>query len=355
MLFELARFLCTTTSGLQAVLCWRLLKQGWKLNFINLLFAIQFFVNTVNNYIFVHFFFKIGFAHFFVAKKDPDDISEICKYYISSWLLLYIMGSIPCLGIFFCRFIYVRYAHGLVADMGRLFHKVVLLMIAVFTIQWLLVWSASLKKDDYKNILKGKICNQMPFPEPGDKIIELHVKPKLMTCAIGGLYCLSLVYIHASSKKKKARYSIPRRRWNLLNIDQHAFYLQLIHFCIQFDQVVINVIIQVFHSQLGVESVFLIWWTWHLVMFLITNMLAPLTIDYLARREYPEYKGLQGRRFPGQEKPRAEPLLPDRTFLGYESRVCPGLESHQAIRNRSQPSQPSCSREVALFTSVEVH
>ena len=107
------------------------------------------------------------------------------------------MGSIPSLGIFFCRFIYVRYAHGLVADMGRLFHKVVLLVIAVFTLHWLLVWSASLKKDDYKNIIKGKICNQLQFPEPGEKFIAFHVKPKLLTCAIVGLYGLSLVYIHA--------------------------------------------------------------------------------------------------------------------------------------------------------------
>jgi hypothetical protein len=128
------------------------------------------------------------------------------------------MLGIPNLGILFCRFIYVRYGHGLVADMGSLFHKVVLLGISAFTVHWLLVWPVKtvLSKEDYTNIIKGKICNQIPFQEFNSSSIQFHVKAKLVSCFIVGLYWLSLVYIHHSSKKQTKSYGIPKRRLNIL-------------------------------------------------------------------------------------------------------------------------------------------
>ena len=55
---------------------------------------------------------------------------------------------------------------------------------------------------------------------------------------------------------------------------------------------------------------FRVWWTWLLVMFMITNIVAPLAVIYTAVIEYPEFSGLRGRRFPGQKKPREQPILP---------------------------------------------
>ena len=122
MWFDLAHVACSSSSGLQALICWRLLRQGKSLNFINLLFAIYFFINTVNSYVYINLLFKIGSVHFFAYRNYLEDVSAICKYYISSWLGLYTIGGHNSLGVVFCKFIYARYAHGLLADKGRLFH-----------------------------------------------------------------------------------------------------------------------------------------------------------------------------------------------------------------------------------------
>ena len=61
-------------------------------------------------------FFEIGFAYIFRPDSDPENISELCKLYIISWLVTCTMWGIPNLGIMFCRFIFVRYGHGLVAN-----------------------------------------------------------------------------------------------------------------------------------------------------------------------------------------------------------------------------------------------
>ena len=352
MWFKFAHFVCTISYGLQALICWRLLKQGRTVTFINLLLAIHFLISAINSNIYIYFFFKIGHFHFFAVNKDPEDTAVMCKYYITSWLVTYTMMSIPNIGIVFCRFIYARYAHGLVKDMGRLFHKIVLFIIFVFTGHWLLVWPirTTLSKGDYTNIMKGKICNQIPFSDSKESIIQL-LKPKLMTCFMTCLYTLALVYIYTSAKRQRSKYSIPRTRWNLINIDQHFVYILSIIFCLLFDQLVINVIIQVFHSQLGEAVVFQIWWIWHLVMFIIINVMAPLAIIHVARTEYSEFTGLRGRRFPGQEKPRVQPIVPYR----HGRQVKEIEEIPHATLKQSHPKQPIREDLQLHFISVEIH
>ena len=269
------------------------------------------------------------------------------------------MVGIPNLGIIFCRFIYVRYAHGLVADMGRLFHKIVLLAISVFTLHMLLIWpiQTMLSENDYTDMIKGKICNRKPFPQDRESFISFHIKPKMMVCFLTGFYCLTLFYIHTSVQKKKARYSIPRRRWTLMNFEQHALYLCLLGSCALFDQLIINIILQVFHSQFGVDVIFQIWWLWHLVMFLSINVLAPLPIICAAKLQYPEFNGLKARRFPGQEKPRVEPKVPRRmsTVENDAVEVKTSFITESSISSHSRSYQPTIQRKVGFLTAIEIH
>ena len=342
MWLDVVEFVCTTACGMQALISWRLLKQGWNLSFINLLLAIHFFMNSINSYIYIYLLFDIGSKQLFDKETDPEDISVVCKYYISSWLALYTIGSIPSLGIVFCRFIYARYSHGLVADMGKLFHKIVLIGISMFTLHWILVWPLGTKvsKNDYKNIIKGQICNQIPFPDIGD--VEFHVKPKMVTVFIVGLYMLSLAYIHSSSNKQTKFHGIPKRRWNLLTINQHALYLHLTGICVEFDQLVINIILQVFNTEIGPKNVFRIWWFWHLVMFFIANVIATIVIIIVAEREYPEFNGLSPKTYPGQEKPRSIEIHPRRDFIGLGGNVYTTI------------SKPSCSRSDTRTESMRL-
>ena len=87
----------------------------------------------------------------------------LCEYYISSWITLYTIGGIPNLEIMFCRFIN---GHGLVEDLGKLFHKIVVLALSVFKLHMLLIWpiNATLSDNDYTHMVKGRICNKIEFP-----------------------------------------------------------------------------------------------------------------------------------------------------------------------------------------------
>jgi hypothetical protein len=88
MYFEVAKLSLCSTSGLQALIFWRLIQQGRNLTFINLLMAIQFFVNTINSSILSHFLFKIGSVNF-DPEAGEEGTSDLCTFYITSWLVTY--------------------------------------------------------------------------------------------------------------------------------------------------------------------------------------------------------------------------------------------------------------------------
>ena len=127
---------------------------------------------------------------------------------------------------------------------------------------------------------------------------------------LSGWYALFSCYLTISAWKNRAKYSIPRRRWNLMNMTQHCIFFVLVPLLVIFDQLVVNIAFQVFYSSLGPDLVFQIWWLWHLLMFSIINILAPMVICYNAHTHYPEFKGLEARRLPGQEKTRMERIIP---------------------------------------------
>ena len=193
-------------------------------------------------------------------------------------------------------------------------------------------------------------CNQVPFTDLRERFVLVYIQPKLLACVGVGLISLFVAYMHSSSVNQMTRYTIPNVRWNLLNMKQHTNYLYVSNFCFVFDHLAINGGLQVFQSELGPENVFKIWWIWQVVMFIITNILAPLAAIYVAVIEYPEFSGLRGRRFPGQKKPREQQILP-------AGRV----KIEQALRNtlmvRSSTSHftiISTERQAAEFPAVEI-
>ena len=359
MLYHFAYFVCYTSIALQTKISWRLIKQGKELSFINLLLAIHFLVNAITTSFYLHFFFKIGSAQLFLDHDEKENTSSACKYYITSWLGLYITGGLPSLGIVFCRFIYVRYSHGLLADKGRLFHKIVLLVIFVFTLHGLLIWPL-LYQDDYKSIIKGKICNKLQFSELSK--VEFHVKPKLLSCMGVVLYMMACIFFQTSARRQRVKYGIPKRRCNLITIDQHALYLHLIGVCLMGDQLIINICIQVFHSALGVEDVFKIWWMWHLTIFVLIHIIAPYLIISIANKEYPEFEGLKGRTFPGQEKPRPQPISPMRETGFYQDNTFHLMKKYKFKRHKESkmkklnfPVLPRIVEENIDLVVIDIH
>ena len=357
MLFDLLEPVYAGFVGLQFYIGWRLIKQGKKMNFINVFITVYFLINAINANIYLHFLFRLGRKQFFQKGAALEESRALCEHYISSWVTLYSIGGVPNLGIMFCRFIYVRYAHGLVDDMGKLFHKVVALALPMFTLQPLLMWPIyrTLSEDDWTHRIKGRICNKIDFPSEEETFISFYVKPKMIVVFIAGWYAVFICYMTISAWKHSAKYSIPRRRCNPINMTQHCIFSLLYSLSLVFDQLVINIVLQVFYSSLGPDLVFQIWWLWHLTMFSYINILAPLVICYIAHTHYPEFSGLEARRFPGQEKPRMGKIVPRRCLEHQISSIGPSIAvDHNPGAQSCRVASHSRNRKVEPLTKAYI-
>merc|ERR1711954_52797 len=143
---------------------------------------------------------------------------------------------------------------------------------------------------------------------------------------------------------------------NLINMKQHCTFFLLVLLLIIFDQLVINIVFQVFYSSLGPDLVFQIWWLWHLLMFSIFSILFPLVIYYIGQTQYPEFSGLEARRFPGQEKPRVGKILP-RRYIEHQisGRAPSSVPHHQEAQSCSLASHSRTKKVVESFTIVDIH
>ena len=136
-------------------------------------------------------------------------------------------------------------------------------------------------------------------------------------------------------------------------------YLQLIGICLLVDQLVINIFIQIFHSHLGVRLVFQIWWIWHLIIFILIHIIAPYIIINIANKEYPEFEGLTGRKYPGQEGPRSQVISPERSDLNYQNHLLmkASLRRYQKLKMKSHFYQvlPKIKEEVVDHVAIDIH
>ena len=107
-----------------------------------------------------------------------------------------------------------------------------------------------------------------------------------------------------------------------------------------------NIPLEMFYAELGADGVFKLWWIYHLVMFLQCYILAPVLIIWNAHRKFPEFSGLEGKTFPGQEKPRTLPIVPRRgeTDQGLSKTIIP-------VKNTSQQRPQSSNK----WTTIQMH
>ena len=311
MLFNGLQYLSSTAGLLWLILFWRLAAHGRKISFINLLLALKFLLLALGSFCCAYFLFQLGFEHFFEEEDSSSEVnSYLCKTYLTSYMITYTFVTYPNLGIIFCRFIYIRYAQGLVDDMGKLLHRVILLSITVFSLHWMLIWPIRtvLSDEDYTEFIKGKICHQNPISE----LTQSEIVGKLGVTMIVVLFMLALLHMKRSALKHSKVHHISKARRNILTFRQQTSFLHLILIILIVDQLIVNSVCQIFNNYLGTALVFKIWWIWNLVMFLVTYFLYPIKFIFLAWRDYPEFTDLRPNRFPGQESPRKNPIIPYR-------------------------------------------
>ena len=333
MLFNVIKYSYFFLSGLFGILAWRMLYQGRSLSFFGLLFAMQFMINTMFSSSYISVFFEIGEEHLFNDNIDSQHIADLCNDYFFYWTSTYVLNLMPNMCILFCRFIYVRYAHGLVADMGRLFHQLVFLVIAMFSLHSLSLWFTEPILDGVKqsqNVMI-KICNHLPLSAVAQEdFVKVFVRPKVMTFVFAFIDVFIIWYFDMISHKQKLYYGIPKTRRNLLTMKEHCTWVKVTVFSITFDQI-IKLGLQLLWGFINVKEVFLVWWLWHLLMFTIINILAPFKILRTAMKKSPEFLGYKAKTFPGQEKPRGLCVQPANLVCNVQGNEPVQVTEHQNL------------------------
>ena len=351
MLFDWAKIFCMSSSGVYAILAWRLFLQDNKINFINQLLTVQFFIMIISSTVYVDSLFDIWEAHFLPHEDDSKRIEYKCKNFFYSWLILYTLSAIPTLGVIFCRFIYVRYGHGLLIDGSRLLHRIVLLSMAFFSAYWILVWLiAPVVEEDYNTtFVKGKICRLLNLSYAEKDVREFSIKPKLLVFSVSSLASSAIMYFMSAAKSKEVFYHISKRRRNIITMSEQVAWLQLMIAYPVGDQIV-QLMLQVYYFDLGPVTTFRIWWLWHLIAFIVIQLFIPMGIVVVAYNKYPEFRGLRAGRYPGHESPRKQKLQP-RILQGPEPLIKLQLqqgfsERVPAVSKSLRVDEYSCSKIV---------
>ena len=293
-------------------LCW--MKN--QLNSINVMFLTFFLLNFVLASLQTFSLFNLGFTGFVEHPSEGDPFLWDCKVFMISWANYTVISLFLHFGMLFCRFIYTRYADGLLLMGKSLLHGLVCLMTVTFCIQHILfpIVKNVFHEENYPlNIIQGQICmkkniTQFQSVEQNKAFIN---RPKLMMIAFCSLMMMAALFMEFSAKKKANGYRIPKTRVNLMTMKQQCHYLVLLCLCVISGQIT-NIVIQVYYQKLGIDSVFNIWWVQHLLEMLLFHVVLNIWHFHNASTHLEQFNGLVAKQFPGQQKPRSFKIIPRR-------------------------------------------
>ena len=289
---------------------------GRNLTFLNTMYTMVFFIDIFIGYFGTYFLFKVGFSNFSVDSTPFASILYDCKNFLTIWLANGSFKVIFHVGMMFCRFIYARYATGLVTEGMRLFHGLVFVFIGIFSLQLLLIWPIQYTffvKEYPLNMIKGKICTQTNIVEFDEEKsnVDFSIKPKILIITLTSLYWLVSNFFTISAHKQSKKHRIPKTRRNLMEMRSQNIYMGFLAFNIFIDQIG-NMFLQIFYNELGVQNVFKIWWIIRLLENLVFRVIANSLILHNSRKNFEEFNGYNARTFPGQEQPRPIIVCPRR-------------------------------------------
>ena len=279
------------------------------------MFMTIFILNIILVPLMIHYFFQIGMESFTKDTQCPDQELDSCKNYITIWMICSILNVLFNNGIIFCRFIYIRYANGLVTNGKKLLHILISCITGAFTFQWIGIQPLKYRfsNDNYPmNLLKGYICTKTKIPliEDVDMSINFSIQPKLITISFCILLLFGNPYFTLSPHRMKRTCRIPKRKIHLLDLNMQNLYTasMILNFII--DQVLIG-FIESNYKELGEDEVFRLWWGFHLLELLEIHLFANfLIVRNIQNIE--EFHGYVGKTFSGQDKPRSMFIQPKR-------------------------------------------
>ena len=310
--------LCFSGVSLTAFIFVKLHKMNKTTTFINRMYAILFLCNAFISFTICYFLFRIGDNNLsgkIQPSSEPStDLHFFCRFYVLTWLSSQTFLIIGNIGIMFCRFIYTRYAIGLVSEGTSLFHRLVGVVTISFMFQCLFLYPFSGLWRFYNiyplNTIKGNFCALVPMDQEDfqDEEGGFAWKHKLIAMALLLLFVLVTLYFYKSSKNQEKKHSVPKYQQNLMVISHHTIYTLTILLGIMADQLG-NSVLEFFYTDLGPQLAFVIWWIAHVIYFIIIHVFCPLIILAYASTRLETFNGLNSKPFPGQECPRPLPIL----------------------------------------------
>ena len=136
------------------------------------------------------------------------------------------------------------------------------------------------------------------------------------------LIIISALFVNFSANNQAKRFGIPKTRVNLMTMQHQCLYLVLLCLSIISGQI-LNLVIQVFYKELGVDRVFLIWWIHHLLIIILFSVVLNIWIFLNATQNFEEFNGFVAAPFPGQQSPRPTKISPRREILAESSSIYP--------------------------------
>ena len=168
LLYPLPKYVCLrnywSSQNGSAFCVWTSLFQMRKSStFISTMFLIHIFTTSVLGPLRIYFFFNIGNSHFVTKQSNIVEDIQVCKFYIVTSGLHLMFSIFINTGMIFCRFIYVRYAKGLLSMGSKLLHVLVYLLIGTYFLRWLLMFlipNFFLLEDVDLNSIQKRICTK---------------------------------------------------------------------------------------------------------------------------------------------------------------------------------------------------
>ena len=227
----------------------------------------------------------------------------------------------------FCRFIYVRYAKGLLSMGSNLFHGLVHLVVGAFIVHSLLMFpirNLFVVEDADLNNIQKRICTKTTILwfKDEEQNIKFSLRPKIYVLAFSTLFLIWTWFFYASAQRQAQKYRIPKTRINLMTMQHQNQYLTIIILVLVFDQLLF-IFFQMFYKELGVENVFKIWWISHILEIVFIHIALQIRIYVNAVRKFEEFNGNKPTQYPGQQKPRQGVIRPRRPTHSFRKQLYP--------------------------------
>jgi hypothetical protein len=230
-------------------------------------------------------------------------------------------------GMIFCRFIYVRYAKGLLSMGSNLFHCLVFLVTVTFFTHWFFMFPVRnlfLLEDADLNTIQKRVCTKTTIPWFNDVLQnkKFSLQPKVIIIAFSTIFLLFILFFSSSAHRQTKRYRIPKTRRNLMTMKHQCQYLTILLLVLVSDQVLFMGF-QMFFEDLGVDKVFIIWWIFHFLEIVSIHIVLNVFVYLNATRNLEEFHGYNPTRYPGQEKPRKTIIRPRRSSYSITKHLYP--------------------------------